>query len=459
MAIADLEQRASELGDRLWHILQEDGPGALAIAATSLRVADLTRILERMGLRERTLQTFLALPVGLAAEVLEEAHPETRDQLLNEISDRHLAEILQEADADDAVYFLDHLDEERAEHLLNSLDDNLRAQLEEQWDLDEDSAGRIMQREVATVRPFHSAEQAVARLRSHPDLPDSPVYVVDAQSRLIGVIGYRDLVFAQPQSRMSSLMDRDPMQITLDTDREKVASLMQRYHLAAIPVVDSGKVLRGMITWDDAIDVIEAEAHEDMLAMAGTREDIEDNDGIFRRARYRLPFLLVTVCGGFVVAGVIDSRADTLLSDFPILMAFLPLVPALGGNIGLQCSTVTIRSIALGHHTPGRRMIRSMREVATGSVLAVALAVLCGLGALGLILFSDQPFMLAGVIATSLLVAVILAATLGVAIPNACIRLGIDPAIAAGPFITMLNDITGVTIYLMVASLLLASLG
>ena len=108
-------------------------------------------------------------------------------------------------------------------------------------------------------------------------------------------------------------METEPIEVSLETDREEVARLMQRYHLTAIPVVDAEKRLRGIITWDDAIDVIEAEAQEDMLAMAGTSEDIEDNDSVLRRAMYRLPFLLLTVIGGFIVAGVIDSRADNLL--------------------------------------------------------------------------------------------------------------------------------------------------
>ena len=268
-------------------------------------------------------------------------------------------------------------------------------------------------------------------------------------------MSYRMLMFAEPKTRISAIMEQEPIQVALETDREEVARLMQRYHLQAIPVVDDSRTLSGIITWDDAIDVIEAEAQEDMLAMAGTSEDIEDNDSILRRALYRLPFLLLTVLGGFIVAGVIDSRADNLLVEYPILMAFLPLVPALGGNIGLQCSTVTIRSIALDRDASIKGFARSLREIATGSILAISLAILCGLGALALAVLNDESTALSLVIATSLLVAVILAASLGVIIPNACVRYGIDPAIASGPFVTMLNDITGVTIYLLVASALL----
>ena len=449
------DKHMNELASKLWHILREDGPGALAIAATSLRIADLAHAIEHLPKESHIARLFSALPIALAAEVLEEAHPEIRDLLLSSTSDEHLRKILAEADADDAVYFLDHLDDERASLLLKSLDHELSHQLSEQLDLDEDSAGRIMQRKVSTVRPFQSCEQAVERLKELDELPDGPIYVIDSQSRLTGVLTYRQIVFATANQRISTLMEQQPIHVELDTDREHVAALMQRYHLTAIPVVDSEKHLRGIITWDDAIDVIEAEAQEDMLAMAGTSEDIEDNDSVMRRALYRFPFLLLTVVGGFIVAGVIDSRADNLLVQYPLLMAFLPLVPALGGNIGLQCSTVTIRSLAMSRDHQQRNVGRSLREIATGSLLAISLAILCGLGALGLAFLNGESILLSAVIAFSLLVAVILAATLGVFIPNACVRYNIDPAIASGPFVTMLNDITGVTIYLLVASALL----
>ena len=171
MAMEDAEQRFEELAKRLWATLGEDGPGALAIAASSLRIADLAQVLEYLDREQELAGVFSALPIALAAEVLEEAHHETRDFLLENTADARMRDILAEADADDAVYFLDHLDDERAQNLLSSLDEGLREQLAEQWDLDEDSAGRIMQREVSTVRPFHTREQAIERLKSWTPCP------------------------------------------------------------------------------------------------------------------------------------------------------------------------------------------------------------------------------------------------------------------------------------------------
>lgn len=453
-----LEDQNEELALRLTTILKQDGPGAFSIAASSLRIADLALALQHVPESDQ-VQLFLALPAALAGEVLEELEPETRDLLLAEASDDHLSVVLSEADADDAVYFLDHLDDERAASLLANIDSQLRTQLEEQWDLPEDCAGRLMQRDIATLRPFNTTAQAIARLRQQKRLPEGPIYIVDAQSRLTGMIRYRELLLAEPDTRISSLMEHNPIRVELTTDQEDMASLLQRYHLGAVPVVDDTNRIRGMVTWDDAVDVIEAEADEDILALAGTNEDLEDNDGIFKRALYRLPYLIITVAGGFIVAKLIDGQSTGLLNTYPLLMAFLPLVPALGGNIGLQCATVTVRSIATTDVGSGRTLSRSMREIGTGTVLAILMSVLCGIGAIGLVLMNDQPPQLAVVIAVSLMGAILVAATLGVLIPLTCVRLHIDPAIAAGPFITMLNDVSGVTIYLLTAALLLNNLG
>jgi magnesium transporter len=454
-AVPPIEDRIEELAERLWTIREEDGAGALSIAASSLRVADLATVLQSFDDADRQRLVFLDLSPHLAAEVLEELDPEDRDQLLDATTDGQLVTILSEADADDAVYFLDHLDE-RAEALLARLDEQLRDQLAEQLELPEDTAGRLMQRSMATLRPFFTVDQAINRLRqSGKQRHEGPIYILDAESRLVGVLRFRDLLFADPTNKVGSLMEREPIWVDLTTDREEMVGLMQRYHLGAIPVVDESRHLRGMVTWDDAIDVLEAEADEDILALAGTSEDLEDNDGVIRRALLRMPYLVITVAGGFIVAKLIDSQSTELLARFPLLMAFLPLVPALGGNIGLQCSTVTVRSIATGEINAGRMVSRSVREVATGAVLALVMATVCGLGALALVLLGDQPPALSFVIASALAVAIVIAATMGVMIPLTCIRLGIDPAIAAGPFITMLNDVAGTTIYLLTASLLL----
>lgn len=456
MPPSTLDERAADLAGRLTITLQEDGPGGLAIAATALRIADLALALEAIegdGERERL---FLALPQNLAAETLEELSPETRDKLLESTNDEHLVGIIAKAADDDAIYFLEHLDEGRAVDLLARLDQATQRELSLQFELPEDTAGRIMTRDLAVLRPFMTAAQAIEALRAHKR-HEGPLFVVDAGNRLVGTMRFRELVFAQSADLVSGLMERDPIHVRIDSDREEVAQLMQRYHLSAVPVVDEADHLHGMITWDDAVDVLEAEAEEDMLHIAGTVEDPEDNDGVLRRSMLRLPYLIVTVIGGFAMAKIIDGQTDELLSRHPILMGFLPMVPALAGSIGLQCSTVTVRMIATGSLAADRVFSRGVREVLTGVFLGLLLSILCMGGAAVITILGSGQLLLAGVIGLALFLAISLAGLMGVLIPVVCMRVNIDPAVAAGPFITMLNDVLGVSIYLITAGLLVGS--
>ncbi len=441
---------------RLLIILSEDGPGALSIAASSLRHADIAEAFEALASEpgserntgtENLQKLFLALPPLLAAEILEELSPELRDELLEASSDARLMTILTEARVDDAIYFLDHLDEERSRDMLARLDARVRDKLEEQYELPDDCAGRIMVRQVLALPPFMTAKQAVNRVRALGKHEYGAIYVVNTNSVLLGVLSLRDLVFAEPATAIEKLMNVDVVSSNLLDDQELVADTMHKYHLFAIPVVDDDHHLRGMVTWDDAADILEEEAEEDLLAIAGTTENLDDNEGLLQRARHRLPYLLVTTLGGFIMATMIDAYKENIQA-YSMLIAFLPLIPALAGNVGIQCSTVTLRSIAIGEISPGRMKSRAVREIGTGIFLALILSALCTLGVLGMVLWQNEMHLLAGIIGIAMVLAVCMAACFGVLVPLICLRANIDPAIAAGPFITMLNDIFGMAIYL-----------
>lgn len=449
-------QANDDLALRLWTTFREDGPGGLNIACASLREADIALAMQAID-ADRRQRMFLALPPEQAAEVLEEFEPEIRDELFETTSDDRLISILRQADADDAVYFLEHLDEERCQALLSALDAQFRARLAAQFELPEDSAGRLMQRKLVALNPFNTAQQAIERVRGLASSDFGAIYIINTDGKLLGTVSLREVVFARPNATLGSFMTTDLIAVNLLDDEEEVARLMQRYHLIALPVVDDEGILRGIVTWDDAADVIEAEVEEDILAVAGTGEDLEDNEGTLGRARHRLPYLLITTLGGFVMASMID-RLGAGLSDHRILIAFMPLIPALAGNVGIQCSTVTLRSIVNGEIRPDTMRTRALREISTGTLLAVVLSLLSGLGALIMILTSGGDPFLAAIITGAMIIAVSMAACFGVIVPLLCDRLGIDPAIAAGPFITMLNDIGGMGVYIATATALMPSL-
>ncbi len=429
-------------------LLDEDGPGAIAIAATSLRAADLAAVFEVLDEKQR-LSMFVALPPDVAGNVLEELRPELRDQLLEGSDDNRLLKILAEADADDAVYFLDHLDDERAGKLLAQMDVKLRAQLAEQYELPDNCAGRIMKADVVTLRSFITAGQAFQQLQALKieDQQNTALYIIDAESRLVGTLGFRKLVLAPPSTPVSALMDKDPIAMPLETDREAVARTMQKYHLLAVPVIDAERRIHGVITWDDAVDVLEAEAEKDLLAIAGTSESFEDNHGILKRTRLRMPWLVITAIGGFINASMITKYGASLNTQ-ALLIGFMPLVGAMGGNIGIQCSTVTVRGLATGVIGPGRGLASVGREFGTGMVLALAMSLICGLGGSLVALSSNASAVIGAIMGISLLLVVMLASLLGVLVPLTCQRFRFDPALAAGPFITMLNDVVGNLVYI-----------
>ena len=442
---ASFVNRSRDVGERMMALLNNDGPAAMAAAALALQPADIAHALDDLE-SDQQLRVFLALHADHAADVLEEASPELRDTILEQASDAKLLQILRDADTDDAVYFLDHLDSDRAEHLLGQLDTELRDQLSLQFDLPEDAAGRMMTSELMALQPFMTASKAIDKIRTKPDLKVPALYVTTVSGKLVGTVSFRQLVFSPPQTTIDSLMNRDVIYTTVDQDQEDAVALMQRYELYALPVVDDNEMLRGMITLDDAFDVMEAEADEDILAVAGTSENLDDNDGVIGRAMKRFPYLLLTVIGGFFIATMIEGQSEAI-HEYTMLVAFLPLVPALAGTIGIQCSTVTLKYIIGDEATAGTVRSRIVKELLTGGFLAIVMSAVALIGALGLIFWNNDQLFLAWVISIAMLFAIIFAAINGVLIPLTCTRLKIDPAIAAGPFIVMLCDIGGIAIY------------
>ncbi len=459
MVDAVISGRDPELGRKLLALLRAQGRAAYVTTVGELHPADVAMALRPLEPDER-YELLEAQRSEMVSRLLEELDPELREEYTDRADDDRLVRVLASGKVDDAVFILDRLDEDRVEDLLSRMDERLTGLLTEQVELEDDRAGHMMQRDVMILRGFNSVGHALAKIRARREPYDGSFFVLDARSRLIGVAGMRDLIMAAPEATIGRIMTPEPIQVRLVDDRQVVIDLMQRYHLRSIPVVDDDDNLRGMITWDDAVDAMEAEDNEDILALAGSSEDLQDNAGVFKRSFQRLPFLLVTAVGGFVMARLIHGHSgpEDNLFKLPILLAFLPLVPALGGNIGIQCSTVTVRSIATGELSADLILSRTIREIGTGSFLALILAGVCGLGAATMILLSDGGQGHAGlplIISIALLLAISVAACFGVLIPLACTRMRIDPAIAAGPFITTLNDITGVAIYLTTAGLLL----
>jgi magnesium transporter len=269
------------------------------------------------------------------------------------------------------------------------------------------------------------------------------IYVINADEQLVGVLSLRKLVIAPPHRRIRDIMEGDVIAVTPDTDQEAVARIVSDYGLLAVPVVDADNRLLGIITVDDVIGVLEEEAQEDLLKMAGAGAPVLEDASFFRHVANRFPWLLAS-CAGGIISAVVMSGFDHILAAHHFFALFLPIILGMSGNVGTQSATVTVRGIALGQISIGERIFNVLRrELAIGLSLGLLYAAIVGtFGAL----MGHEP--LDGIaIGLSMMIGMTIATTVGTSIPLLLARLGADPAVATGPFVTTSLDLIGVLIY------------
>ena len=277
------------------------------------------------------------------------------------------------------------------------------------------------------------------------------VYVVDETGKLVGVVSLRKLLLVPPYTRLSEIMETEVIRVNTGVDQEEVARLVARYNILAIPVVDKEDKLAGIITVDDVIDVIREEATEDMLKMAGT----EDDEYIFtsshlRVARFRLPWLIVTILGEMVVGAVLWHFKATL-EQIIALVSFAPVISAVSGNVGVQSSTVVTRGLATGRVEVTNAMRVWLKEIR----VALLISAVCGT-LLGIVVYLwHGQVMLGLVVGNAMITSILVASALGTMMPVIFKMLKVDPAIASGPVVTTLTDIVGFTIYLTAATVMI----
>jgi magnesium transporter len=278
---------------------------------------------------------------------------------------------------------------------------------------------------------------------------------VDARDRLSGVVSLRTLLIHPPETPLVSIMNRDVIAVSPHQDQEEVARFVARYDLLAVPVVDEERRLLGIVTVDDVVDVIREEAAEDMMLMAGVHEEVEfAGQSVYRLARMRATWLLATLGGGLVAAHLIGTYEDTFAS-MAILAAYLPVVMGMGGNVGIQSATIAVRGLATGHVQVGGALPFLWREIRVGTLLGGLFGVI--LGVYGAIWYWPE-WQQGLAVGLSVPVSMTAASVWGGSVPILLARLGVDPAIATGPFVTTTIDIIGILVYFNIAHLI-SSLG
>lgn len=389
-----------------------------------------------------------ALAIGLgdlmSAEVLAEVNDYVREDIIDALPAGQLADLAGQLDTDDAVAIIEDMEEDEQQAVLAELDPEDRAAIEDALSYPDESAGRIMQRDLVAVPEHMSVGQLIDYLRDNPDLTQDfwEIFVVDPTHKPVGTCRLSWIMRSQRKALVSDVMKREQTLIPVDMDQEEVALRFQKYALISAAVVDDAGRLVGVITADDIVHIIQEEADEDILRLSGAG-DGDINEPISDSYKARVRWLIANL-GTAMVASFIISRFGAAIESMVALAVLMPIVASIGGNAGTQTLAVTVRALAANQLTQSNTVRSIWREIRVALLIGATIAVIAAIGA-GLFY---QNWLLAGVIAAAILCNITLAGLSGVAIPVLLDRLDQDPAVSSSIFVTMITDSMGFLIFL-----------
>ena len=457
-----MQSEAQQLYNRVAELLERGDGAALTETIAAAHPADVAEAFELLDDNERSRLIF-AMDPRMTAEVIVLLDEADRGEVVEDLDEEALTQIVTELPPDDAADVLGELDEEQREEILEHVPDEQSERIEDLLEYAEDTAGGIMTPDLLALpltAAVGEATEAVRRASEEEEI--HYVYVVEDGGRLYGVVPLRRLVTNPPDRRLAEVCDRDPITVRVTDDQEEVVHVFRKYDLSAVPVVDANEMLLGRITHDDVMDVVEEEADEDIYHMAGTDPTELETPSVIRAARIRFQWLLPAFLMMTISAAVI-MLAEPHLNKLAAaaIVAFIPMIGAMGGNCGVQTSTIIIRGIASGDLAAGKLSLAFFREGRIALLMApacglfafaiagIALPVLERAGEVGTTGFSSLT--LSSAVGLGMGTAILVAAILGIMLPFFFRRVGVDPAIAAGPIITTCNDGISITTYLLIS--------
>lgn len=414
--------------------------------------ADIAAILYEVS-GEQAHYLLQLLDTEKGAEVLSNIEKEDLKKFIKEqFTVEEIATYVNLFDSDDAVDLLNQLSIEFREKIIASLEDREQARfIIDLMHYPEDVAGGLMQKELVKVKMGQTVNECVEEIRDQAESVDKvyAVYVVDDQQILKGIVSLKQLVLARRNTRVENIFEEDIVYVDTTKSGDEVALIMQKYDLEAIPVVNALGRLLGVIMIDDVIDFITEKAEDDIQKMAGITGEVEEDDSVWKLAKSRIPWLVIGVFGSLMAASVIH-QFESILARISALAMFIPIMGSTGGNVGIQTSSLIVQSLS---EKNSLEMSLSQR---LAKVVQVALinGVIVGIVAGGYVYIIGEPTLF-WVVFLSLIAVVLLASFMGTITPLVLEKLGVNPAIASGPFITTANDLIGIGTYFLIASTLL----
>jgi magnesium transporter len=438
-----LELLRSAIAEKNDHYLNEK--------LNDLYAADIAEIFNQLDFDEAKYLYDL-LPEETTAEVLPELNEEMREQLLASLSTKEIAEQLDNMDSDDAADVINELPEEIQSEVLSQIGDIEQASdIADLLNYEEGTAGSLMAKELVSVQVNEKVSACIDEIREQTDNVDVmyAVYVVDENDRLVGMLSLKKLVISQPSTKIEEIFDSEIISVKTNTTTSEISDIMRKYDLVVLPVIDTLGRLVGRITIDDVVDVIREEAEKDIQRMSGISDDVDSSDNLWRLSSARIPWLLVGMCGGIIGSRIISSY-ETQIQIHPEMAFFIPLIGAMGGNVGVQSSAIIVQGLA-NNTLKGEKLVpKLMKELGVGLINGL----ICSSLIFAYNILISDSINLASIVSIALITVIIFASFLGTFVPLTLYRFKINPALATGPFVTTLNDILGITIYFLIGRLL-----
>ncbi len=443
---------SKEFAEHLQHAVDERNSAFIKEVLNGVNSADISETLDEFSSEDsRYVLGLLNLEIG--AEIISDLDDDTLKRFLKSYSPQEIAEFIEIMDSDDAVDILNELSAGTRDEIIGALSN--QEKIDHILDLlryDEDVAGGLMAKELIKANLNWTIEQTIEEIRRQGENVTQiySVYVVDNYNTLLGKVSLRKMLLAKDGTKIKDIYQDDVISVQTNVEEEEIVSIMKKYDLEAIPVVNMRGKLMGRITIDDVVDVMAEQAEEERQLMSGISEDVEEDDNIWRLTRARIPWLVIGLIGSFFGAEVIHLF-EGQIAVIPILASFIPLITATGGNVAIQSSSMIVQSLATKSVFQDSNIIRLLKVIAVAVLNGLLLALLAF--TFSYILRNDLQISI--VVATSLTAVVLLASLSGTITPIILDRLGINPAAASGPFITTANDLLGLAVYFLVAYFLL----
>ena len=440
-----------EFRDRFQEALDNRDKEFILGCLEDINPADITALLYEFTTEESRYVLNL-LDISIRSEIIRDLDPDTRKTFLKSFDVSAIVEFMNVLDSDDAADILNELPIKTSEEVIANLEPVLKSQVIDLLRYDENVAGGLMAKELIKARANWTVVQCIEEIRKQAENVVTKfytVYVVDENDKLLGRVGLQQLILTDSKTLVKDIIE-DVVSVETYLEDREVAEIMQKYDMESVPVVNVQGTLVGRITIDDVVDVITEQAEEDRQLMTGITEDVQEDDTVWKNTRARLPWLVIGIVGGLISArfmGLFEGQ----LARITAISFFVPLIQATGGNVGIQSSSLVVQSLA----NPGyldEGLVKRLGKVFSVALLNGLFLSLLVLG-VNMLVFGNEN--LSYVVSIALFVVVLVASFIGTITPLILNRLGFNPALASGPFITTTNDLLGLAVYFLTVDLLL----